>query len=230
MTRRSTCPQMIEAVVPVRGLPAGKTRLAAVLAPEERNQLVRAMLEDVVATLRRCPAIARVTVFSRDAAAAREAQRLGADFLQQPPTADGLNAGLQFAQQQRAAADALLVVPADLPLITPADVERLIAALGPPPSIVLAPSYDGGTNALLLSPPSVIAPAYGPHSADRHATAAQAAGATVAVVRGAHWALDLDSPEDIARLLAQNGGPAAGQSLETLRYLRGWTESRRDRA
>lgn len=226
MTRRQT----IEAVVPVRGLPAGKSRLAAVLAPEERNRLVRAMLEDVVATLRRCPAITRVTVLSRDAAAAREAQRLGADFLQQPPTADGLNAALQFAQEARAQAGALLIVPADLPLITPADVDQVIRALAPPPSVALAPSYDGGTNALLLSPPSVIAPAFGPHSADRHAVAAKAAGATVAVVRGAHWALDLDSPEDIARLLAQNGGPAAGQSLETLRYLRGWTESPRDRA
>ena len=226
MTRMPT----IEAVVPVRGLPAGKTRLAAVLAPEERNRLVRAMLEDVVATLRRCPAIRRVTVLSRDVAAAREAQRLGADFLQQPPTADGLNAALQFAQEARAQADALLIVPADLPLITPADVDQVIGALAPPPSVALAPSYDGGTNALLLSPPLVIAPAFGPHSADRHAAAAKAAGATVVIIQGEYWALDLDSPEDIARLLAQNEGPAAGRSLETLRYLRGWTESSRDRA
>ena len=131
------------------------------------------------------------------------------------PTADGLNAGLQFAQQQRAAADALLVVPGGPAAHHPRGCRAAHRCAGPRrPAFVLAPSYDGGTNALLLSPPSVIAPAYGPHSADRHATAAQAAGATVAVVRGAHWALDLDSPEDIAPAVGTErrpcGRPVAG--------------------
>ena len=82
----------IEAVVPVRGLPAGKSLLAAVLQPEQRIRLVRAMLHDVVRALRAAPGISGVTVLSRDAAAAREAAGLGAAFLQEPPGIADLNA------------------------------------------------------------------------------------------------------------------------------------------
>ena len=174
------------------------------------------MLHDVVRALRAAPDISGVTVLSRDAAAAREAARLGAAFLQEPPGNGDLNAAVRLAQQARADADALLVVPGDLPLISAADIIALTGALTRAPSVVIAPSRDGGTNGLLLRPPGVMAPAYGPDSAARHQAAARAAGAAVAVVETARWALDIDTPEDLARARALPGGEA----LETVRYLR----------
>ena len=73
----ATAPHDVEAIVPVRGLPAGKKRLAALLSVEQRNRLVRAMLSDVVETLRAATAVDAISIFSADAAAAREAERLG---------------------------------------------------------------------------------------------------------------------------------------------------------
>lgn len=205
----------VVAVVPVRGLPAGKSRLAAVLQPAQRNRLVRAMLRDVVRMLRSAPAIERVTVLSRDAAAAREATRLGAEFLQEPPGAPDLNRALAFAQAEHADAEALLLVPADLPFVTPADIQELIDALPSGPGVALAPSRDGGTNGLLLRPPTVIAPAFGSGSAARHLAAAVAAGVTVARVDGERWALDIDTPEDLELAASMAGS----DEIETLRYL-----------
>ena len=206
----------VTAVVPVRGLPAGKSRLAAVLQPAQRNQLVRAMLDDVVRVLRSVPAVARVIVLSRDAAAAQEAARLEVAFLQEPPDARGLNPALAFAQTQLSGLDALLLVPADLPLITRTDVEKLVAALPAAPGVVVAPSRDGGTNGLLLRPPAVITPAFGSESAARHIVAAEEAGAAVVRVEDARWALDIDSPEDLALAASL----AVDQEKETVWYLR----------
>ena len=207
----------VEAVVPVRGLPAGKARLARLLTIEQRNRLVRAMLGDVVRALQAARRVDRVTIVSRDIAARREAGRLGVDFLRQAPGQAGLNAALRDAQAGVAEAGALLIVPADLPLIRPADIDALVVAASPPagPAVALAPAEDGGTNGLCLRPPSVIEPAYGPGSAARHERAAVAAGAAFTAVRSERWALDVDWPEDLARLVALAGAA----ELETVRCL-----------
>jgi 2-phospho-L-lactate guanylyltransferase len=104
-------------------------------------------------------------------------------------------------------ADALLVLPADLPLLTSEDLYALTApileplALSDPVEqtgrVVLAPSHDGGTNALLLHPPDVIPFAFGVRSFDRHYAAAEAAGCAVSIVRTPSLAYDLDLPEDL---------------------------------
>ncbi len=209
----------LHAVVPVRGLPAGKVRLSALLTRDQRNRLVRAMLADVVGALQGCPAVDRITIVSRDAAAQREAARLGVHFLAQPPKADGrtvaeadglnvaeadgLNAAIALARAAAAGAAALLVVPADVPLLTPADVQALLEAAPPPPAVVIVAAADGGTAALLLLPPSVIAPAFGEASARRHARAASVAGAAVRALEQRRWALDIDTPADIDRFLAR---------------------------
>ncbi len=212
---------MIEAIVPVRGLPAGKTRLAALLTPDQRNRLVRAMLEDVIAALRSTASVDRITIFSRDAAAAREAESLGVDFLHQPPDVRDLNAGLAFAQEQRAAAGALLIVPADVPLLSAADVDAVVASGAARESVVIVPADDGGTNGLLLRPPGIVAPSFGTDSAKRHEDAARAAGATCRTVQSQSWALDIDRPEDLARLLAVVEARPDAASLRTVRCLRG---------
>ena len=110
----------------------------------------------------------------------------------------GLNAGLAYAQAQVVArSNALLIVPADLPLVTPDDVASLIAPLPLGPAMAIAPSRDNGTNGLFLRPPALIAPAYGPQSASRHQEAAESAGIAVHLVDSPRWRLDLDTPEDL---------------------------------
>lgn len=207
----------VEAIVPVRGLPAGKQRLAALLTVEQRNLLVRAMLGDVVETLQASSCIDAVTIVSGDAAAGREAERLGVGFLRQPEGVNGLNAGLSFAQGECASREAILIVPADLPLVTPVDVSALVAGAPDGPVVGVAPSWDEGTNGLFLRPPDVIGPLYGVDSSKRHAEAAEAAGLPVHWVDEGRWRLDVDTPEDLGRLVAEVWEGSARQTLACLR-------------
>ena len=216
-----TVPRGAEAIVPVRGLPAGKTRLAAVLSVDQRNRLVRAMLHDVVTALQQATLVSTVTIFSRDAAAAREAERLGTTFLQQPANVRGLNKAIAYAQRQYQESQTVLVIPADLPLITSIEIDELVAAAADAPrAVVIAPAADGGTNGLLLRPPAIIDPAYGPDSAKKHEDAARQLDARVAVLRSPNWSLDLDTPEQIGRLLALANERPGAEPLHTLQCLR----------
>ncbi len=188
------------AVVPVRGLPAGKRRLAALLDTVERNGLVRAMLDDVVAALAASERVDRVVIASRDAAASREASRLQVEFLDQTELRLGYNRAVAFAQEAFCGADSLLIVPADVPLITPDAVDLLVSTAPIGPAVVVAPAPDGGTNGLFLRPPDVVAPRFGPSSARAYAQAAAAAGEAGVPFREAQidvWAFDLDRPSDL---------------------------------
>jgi 2-phospho-L-lactate/phosphoenolpyruvate guanylyltransferase len=120
------------------------------------------------------------------------------------PAERALNAALdQAAAVARAGgAAALLAVPADLPLLTPADVAALTAALPPAPSVVLAATLDGGTSALLRQPPDALPACFGPASLRAHLHAAAARAVTARVLWRPGLALDVDAPEDLQRLAA----------------------------
>jgi 2-phospho-L-lactate/phosphoenolpyruvate guanylyltransferase len=110
-----------------------------------------------------------------------------------------LTAGQAHAKSLGAAA--ILVLPADLPLLTLDDLRALVTPLQEPdptrPALVLAPSHDRGTNALLLRPPGVVPFAFGPRSFDRHRALAQAAGCAVSIVHTPSLTYDIDFPEDL---------------------------------
>ena len=193
----------VVAVVPVRGLPAGKRRLAARLSTDQRNSLVRAMLDDVVGALLNAASIDRVVICSRDVAAHVEGDRLGVDFLDQADQRPGYNGAIARAQADLAAADALLIAPADVPLITPDAVDLVVATAPDGEAVVVAPAHNGGTNGLFVRPPGIIRPAFGPASARAHAQAASDAGAAGVPFRLAQidvWAYDIDTPADLDHL------------------------------
>jgi 2-phospho-L-lactate guanylyltransferase len=92
----------------------------------------------------------------------------------------------------------MLVVPADVPLITPEDIDTIMEAHAPPPAITIVPAErDGGTNLLLCTPPEAVPFHYGENSCARHRQAACARGIAPRMIRIGRAALDLDCPEDI---------------------------------
>jgi 2-phospho-L-lactate guanylyltransferase len=107
-------------------------------------------------------------------------------------------------------ASAVLVLPADLPLVTSADIEAMIALAEPTPALVLAPDRKGeGTNALLSAPPALIEYKFGPQSYANHRSSASAAGVRVVECRRPGLALDLDLPEDLVLFRGSPSGKAA---------------------
>jgi 2-phospho-L-lactate guanylyltransferase len=194
------------AIVPVKALPTAKQRLASVLPPPARRQLVLAMLQRVLDAVQAAGGLGQIVVVTPDAAVAELAQANGAEVLRER-RAHGLNRAVRagLARAAAAGAERALVLPADVPLVTPGELKCLLASLaaaahGPHASLV--PAADGdGTNALLIAPPDALAPRFGPGSYRRHLAAARARGLSVGVLELPGLARDIDHPGDLARLI-----------------------------
>lgn len=203
---------MLSAIVPIKPLRHAKGRLSTILTPSERRSLALAMFHDVLTALCATPTIDQVVVVTRDAEAWELAQQFGVYTLHDQ--AESLNGALEQAAQyvSNQGSDLLLALPADLPLITPAELAELIYTAQNGSHVVLAPSRDGGTNSL-LRPTSLPMPfLFGIESLEQHRQAAHALGASTQLFRSAGLELDIDQPSDL-ELLAQIPGNTAAQRL-----------------
>lgn len=187
------------AIVPVKPLRRGKSRLAGALNPSERAGLNRLLLERTIKTLSELKEVEQVLVVSRDSSALALARDLGARTVQEDG-APSLNTALRRATvvAQVYASRGVLVIPADLPLLTASDVTALLQRATDPPVVVIAPDrHRRGTNALLLSPSDLIEYDFGGSSFSRHCERARKAGARLEIVELPSLGLDLDLPEDL---------------------------------
>jgi len=187
------------AIVPVKPLRRGKSRLAGALTEDERAELNRLLLERTIKTLSDLKEVEQVLVVSRDSSALALARDLGARTVQEDG-APHLNTALKRATvvAQVYASRGVLVLPADLPLLSQQDILTLIERATDPPVVVIAPDrHQKGTNALLLSPANLIEYDFGENSFKRHCERAKKAGARLEIVTLPSLGLDLDLPEDL---------------------------------
>ena len=170
------------AVVLVKPFRLAKQRLAGVLDAGERSELARVMLEDVLTAVDACERLAGVIVVTADRAAAAVARRHKAIVLMET-AAIGMNAAVaRVVKYLTGSLDAgMVVVPADLPHVSPEDIEEMIDLIDHAPAIALVRSSDGGTNLLACRPSGVIAPSFGPDSFNAHCDAAECQGITPTV-------------------------------------------------
>ncbi|MEE8314593.1 MAG: 2-phospho-L-lactate guanylyltransferase [Myxococcota bacterium] len=194
----------VAAVVPFKCFTRGKNRLRARYADSEVEQILHALLLDVLGALGCAREVDHLAVLTDDEAVARVARAAGADVCLRTPD-PGLNEAIELAAAELEAAgyEALLVVLGDLPLLRGADVDEVVK-VGEQHEIVLVPSSDGGTALLLLRPPRRIPPRFGPNSASRHAEAARKAELRAFEPDSPEeiCRVDLDTPEDAERILA----------------------------
>jgi 2-phospho-L-lactate guanylyltransferase len=187
------------AIVPVKPLRRGKSRLAGTLSEDERAQLNKMLLEHTLKTLTDLKEVEQVLVVSRDPQALAIARNHGARTVRE----DGqpqLNMALKRATviAQVYATRGVLVLPADLPLLTREDVLTLLERATRPPVVVIAPDRHGrGTNALLMSPAGLIEYDFGEGSFKRHCERVHKSGARLEIVTLPSLGLDLDLPEDL---------------------------------
>jgi 2-phospho-L-lactate guanylyltransferase len=190
-------------LVPVKNLAHAKQRLASVLEAAERTALARAMLEDVLTSLAAWSGRPPVAVVTRDPFALALARRFGFEILDDP---DGRGETEAIAQASQACAArgarTTLVLPGDIPLLQAREVEEVLA-VAPSEGSVLVPAYDGrGTNAVLRRPAELFPLSFGGGSFQRHLARAERTGKPCEVRRLPGIALDVDTPEDLALLLA----------------------------
>jgi 2-phospho-L-lactate/phosphoenolpyruvate guanylyltransferase len=205
------------AILPVKSFGRAKQRLTGGFP--DRPGLAAAMVADVLDALGLVEGLAEVLVVT----AAPVEARPGVVVVHDPAEAgQSAAAGLGIAAAVERGAERVLLVPGDCPALDPDEVAALLAGEASDRAstftthgratrhsrettggadVVIVPDRHGtGTNALLLSPPTVMAPAFGEGSFARHAALASAAGVTPRVAEVRSLGLDVDTPEDLAAL------------------------------
>jgi len=198
------------AIVPIRGLETAKTRLGGDLDAEERRDLVVGLLRRTLVATRDAQRVCGTIVVTMDPAAAgiaRDHEAVG--LVERAP---GLNGAIVAARSLAVArgATAVLVLPADLAAVSADTVDALLAAAngGAPGNrraesdargfvALVTDQHGSGTNALLVSPPGLIDPLFGPASRELHSAAAADAGAAFLELDGP-LQLDVDTTADLA--------------------------------
>jgi 2-phospho-L-lactate guanylyltransferase len=200
------------AVLPVKRFNAAKQRLAAGLDGEQRRNLAGAMVADVLEAIGEARTIERTIVVSGDPIAQELAAEAGAEVLPDPEDAGHVEAALAgVAKAEVEGASCVVLLAGDCPLLEPRELDRLLTGV-PERYVGIVPDRHGaGTNALVLSPPDAILPAFGEGSRERHVAAARAAGIPYEVEELGSLGLDLDTPADVVALtreLAMHPGRA----------------------
>lgn len=207
------------AVLPVKRLYAAKQRLAAGLSGERRRALASAMVADVLEAIGAARAIERTIVVSGDPIAQELAADAGAEVVPDPEDAGHVEAALAgIARAEADGAECVILLPGDCPLLDPRELDRLLTGV-PERYVGIVPDRHGtGTNALALTPPDAIAPAFGEGSRARHIAAAREAGIPFGVEELPSLALDLDTPADVIALTRELEA-SPGRARRTARAL-----------
>jgi len=201
------------AILPIKGFGEAKQRLAEEVTAGTRRALAEAMFSDVLVALRRAGSVDDVLVVSADHDAQQIAGGYGAMVLDDEENGHNTAARHGIRTAVKSGADRILLVAGDCPMVDPGQLDDLVFRSVPGRSALIVPDrHRTGTNALLLTPPTSLAPAFGPGSCQRHRTNAEADGTVPEIVEVSSLALDVDTPEDLDTLrtaLAQTHGGAA---------------------
>jgi 2-phospho-L-lactate/phosphoenolpyruvate guanylyltransferase len=189
----------LQVLVPMKPLASAMTRLAPVASGPRRQALVLAMLNRVLKAAAGAAGADACCVVGGDDVVRQSVTGLGVRWVKEE--GEGLNGALSAAMGHAFAdgASAVIILPADLPMITADEVRRVIAASdGLTQAVGVAATRDGGTNALLIPARYAIQPAYGVDSFARHRGLIDAAGATLQTIDAPGIAFDLDTAEELA--------------------------------
>jgi 2-phospho-L-lactate guanylyltransferase len=201
------------AVLPIKRFERAKQRLDR----PAKDALAVGMATDVLRALAGAARLDRVFVVTGDASAKERAIEHGAEVVDEPSLAGHSGAAsLGVARAIELGATRVLLVPGDCPLLRAEDVDGLLARHEGPGVVVVPDRHRTGTNALLLSPPDAIVPAFGPGSCERHVGLARDAGVAVSIDEVPALLMDVDTLEDLDVVVAALDGPAPAAQTRRL--------------
>jgi 2-phospho-L-lactate guanylyltransferase len=191
------------ACVPVKEFTGAKSRLSVLLSPAQREELAAAMLEDVLAALAGARHLAGIMVNTLEPRAVALARRYGARVVTEG-VRDGHTGAVNGMARVLAAEGgaALLTLPGDIPRVTAAEVDAVVASCLNARSFTIVPAHDElGSNAVLCNPAGVIPLRFGEDSYFPHLVTARAHGIAPTIVRLPGIGLDIDHPADLRAFL-----------------------------
>lgn len=190
------------AAVPVKAFTGAKQRLSPMLAPQQREALAAAMLEDVLSALAGARRLGGILVNTVEPRAVALAERYGARVITDGARDGHTGAVNGMARALAAAGHAMLTLPGDIPRVTAAEVDAVVGSCRPSPAFTIVPAHDElGSNAVLCAPPGCVPLRFGDDSYFPHLAAARRAGIEPTIVRLPGIALDIDHPDDLRMFL-----------------------------
>ena len=211
----------VAALIPAKGFTHAKQRLSPLLGAAERRMLAEVMLRDVLRQALLARGLEATFVVTGDARISEIASSLGAKLIQEEEERGETEAVVfALAELKQRGIQAVLVIPADIPLVCASDIELLLEHVSghdsTTPFSLLVPSHDRmGTNALLLSPPDVIELRFGYDSFSYHLSEVAAKGLPLRVLENKRIGLDIDEPKDMERFLSVGrGGETYDKALQ----------------
>lgn len=191
-------------VIPMKDPGKGKSRLASVLPAPARRRLAMALFRQVLGFLKDNQPDHDVLVVTGSDKVVQVATELRVQTL--PERGTGLNSAVsQAAKWAESRHKSICILPADLADPDPADLAQLLAYPRDKPSVTIAPSHDGGTNCLIVSPPNAIPFCYGPGSSQAHQSKAVALEIACTIAPLSSFAWDIDTSADLHRLRLKSG-------------------------
>lgn len=196
----------VSALVPAKGFAQAKQRLAPLLSARARALLAESMLRDVLGEVTSARRLEETFVVTGDPKVSQIASSLGARVIQEKEERGETEAVVfALAEMKRKGIEAILVLPADIPLVRSSDIDLLLnhAPGHASPFALLVPSHDRmGTNALLLSPPDAIRLRFGYDSFSYHLREMADHGLPLRALENERIGLDIDGPSDLRRFLS----------------------------
>jgi 2-phospho-L-lactate guanylyltransferase len=187
------------AIIPIKPLRRGKSRLSCVLSEQERENLNHNLLIRSINCLKQIKEIDQIVVISHDPAALSFSREFGVRTLQENRNTN-INNALRKATQAAKAfkASRLLIVPADLPFMMPEDLVELIYRSKSAPEMIISPDRKMyGTNALFINPTGILDYDFGQWSFKKHIEQAERKKIRVEIYNNERLGFDLDLPEDL---------------------------------
>ncbi len=185
-------------VIPMKGLSRAKQRLKPVLSVEQREALALTLFRNTLQFLAVQHPKTPILVVTEDRYIAQIAEKMGATVLIEQGE-QGLNHALEQASQWslNAGFDSQLILPADIGHLDPLEIRYLIELGFSDAQVVIAAAKDGGTNALMTTPPNAISPSFGIQSSMRHLAQAHQNGLSVKRLTLEKLSLDIDVSADL---------------------------------
>jgi 2-phospho-L-lactate/phosphoenolpyruvate guanylyltransferase len=205
-------------LIAAKQLEFAKTRLADAMPAGERRMLAEAMFRDVLSAALSASMPDHVALVSSDHGLLAMARAAGAIAINER-FPRGLNAAVRLGTDALIAegAKTVCVVLSDIPLVTGADIDAVLAATPGPRGVALVPSRDlSGTNMIVRTPPAAIPTRFGRQSLMRHLESCEQAGVRCEIIRQSGPALDLDLMSDLADFVRR---PSATHTFNQLSRL-----------
>jgi 2-phospho-L-lactate guanylyltransferase len=206
----------IWAVVPIKETVFAKGRLAPVFSQAFRRRLALTMFTDVMGALAAVPDLTGIVVVTLDPDATGVALQFGAQVWTDGARDGHTGAVAAAARRVGRSGAGMLTLPGDIPLVSPADVQRVLRAHHARRAFTIVPARDEqGSNTILCTPADAVPLRFGSDSYFPHLVAARRCGLEPTVVDIPAIALDLDEPSDVDEFMKIPSATATRRLLET---------------